>query len=114
MQPSIRERLNHIKESILQIEQYTSGLTQAAFEGDRLIRDAVERRFQIVSEASRHVPDHLKALHPEIDWRAIRNFGNVLRHGYEAIDSDVIWRTIVEKLPPLKAAVDALLNRDDI
>jgi uncharacterized protein with HEPN domain len=114
MQPSVRDRLNHMRESILQIERYTSGLTELSFGEDRLIRDAVERRFQIISEASRHVPDRLKELHPNIDWRAIRNFGNVLRHGYEAIETDVVWRTIVEDLPELRAVVEMLLRRDDI
>jgi hypothetical protein len=32
---------------------------------------AVERGLEIMSEASRHIPDDLKALAPDIPWRQI-------------------------------------------
>ena len=42
----------------------------------------VERAIEIISEASRHIPDDMKATAPEIPWRQIAGIGNVLRHDY--------------------------------
>ncbi len=52
---------------------------------------AVERYLERLSEASRHVPETLKQKHPNIDWRAIADIGNVLRHAYDTIADRRIW-----------------------
>jgi uncharacterized protein with HEPN domain len=51
---------------------------------------AVVRGLEIISEASRRLPDDLKAGHPGIDWVAIAAAGNVYRHEYEGVDVDLI------------------------
>ena len=56
---------------------------------------------EIVSEASRHLSDELKARHPEIPWSKVAGIGNVLRHEYERIASDVLWRVAQDDLPLL-------------
>jgi uncharacterized protein with HEPN domain len=66
---------------------------------------AVIRALEIISEASRHLPDELKARHPDIAWRAIRDEGNVYRHGYLSVSLEVIWETAKRDLPPLRDAM---------
>jgi uncharacterized protein with HEPN domain len=56
-----------------------AGVTLRAFEPDRRKRWLVERGIEIISEASRHLPDELKARHPEIPWPKVAGIGNVLR-----------------------------------
>ncbi|MGO9930785.1 MAG: DUF86 domain-containing protein [Steroidobacteraceae bacterium] len=49
---------------------------------------------------------------PGVDWKSFRGMGNILRHGYHRIDDEVVWNTVKEELPPVKAAVlNALLAR---
>ena len=63
------------------------------------------RRFaplEIVSEASRRLPDDLLHRHPEIDWVAIAAAGNVYRHEYEAVDEALIWHTVQNSLAALR------------
>lgn len=50
-----------------------------------MLRDAIERNIERISEASRRLPDDLKAGYPSIPWRDIAGIGNVLRHGYDAV-----------------------------
>ena len=75
-----------------------------------MLRDAVERCLEIISEASRHVPAELKARHPEIPWRGVADFGNVLRHEYPNVKDPRVWQIVTGDLPPLKAAIEAMLR----
>jgi uncharacterized protein with HEPN domain len=48
----------------------------------------------IVSEASRHLADELKARHPEIPWAKVAGIGNVLRHDYENVAAPIMWKLV--------------------
>ena len=71
---------------------------------------AVERGLEIISEATRHVPDDYKALAPEIPWRQIAAIGNLLRHEYQRADTSATWNIVTEHLPPLAAAISRLIE----
>jgi uncharacterized protein with HEPN domain len=73
-----------------------------AFEADWRKRWLVERGVEIISEASRHLPGELKARHPQIPWPKVAGIGNILRHSYERIAPDVLWRLARDDLPPLE------------
>ena len=57
------------------------------------------RGVEIISEASRHLTNELKARHPEIPWQKVAGIGNVLRHNYESIAAPVIWKLVKADLP---------------
>lgn len=67
-----------------------AGVTLDAFEPDIRERWLIERGIEIVSESSRHLPDRLKARHPNIPWRKVAGIGTVLRHNDERIAAPVI------------------------
>ncbi|MGH7838122.1 MAG: HepT-like ribonuclease domain-containing protein, partial [Candidatus Binataceae bacterium] len=73
-----------------------------AFEPDRRKRWIVERGIEIISEASRHLLDELKARHPGIPWSKVAGIGNVLRHDYEHVAHDVLWHVVRDDLPSLE------------
>jgi uncharacterized protein with HEPN domain len=79
-----------------------AGVTLDALEPDRRKRWLVERGIEIISEASRRLPDALKARHPSIPWPKVAGIGNVLRHDYEHVPHDVLWRVVCDDLPPLE------------
>jgi uncharacterized protein with HEPN domain len=74
-----------------------------------VIRDAVERNLERISEASRHAPTALKAGHPSVHWRSIAGLGNVLRHDYPRVKDPRVWGIVTNDLAPLKTAVTAML-----
>ncbi|MEK7754214.1 MAG: HepT-like ribonuclease domain-containing protein, partial [Acidobacteriota bacterium] len=75
------QRLRDIIDNIDAIEDFTAQLDFPAFRMDRKTVYAVVRALEILSEASRRLPDELIDRHPEIDWAAIAAAGNVARHG---------------------------------
>ena len=70
---------------------------------------ALERGVEIISEASRHIPDEVKAQHPVIPWPDVKAIGNHLRHGYERVDLDVIWKIATEDLNDLEPVLRKML-----
>jgi uncharacterized protein with HEPN domain len=91
-------RLTDIIEAIELIGSEMAGVTLEAFEPDRRKRWLVERGIEIISEASRRLPEELKARHPEIPWPKVAGIGNVLRHDYEHVAHDVLWRVVRDDL----------------
>jgi len=49
-------RIEHILAAIIKIQRYTDGMTEESFAADERTVDAVIRNFQVIGEATRHVP----------------------------------------------------------
>jgi uncharacterized protein with HEPN domain len=94
-------RLVDVRDAISGIQNVTAGASFDSFAGNWGIQRAVERRLEIISEASRHVPSDLKAQASHIPWRQIAAIGNLLRHGCQRTDIAATWNIISEPLPPL-------------
>ncbi|WP_320196993.1 HepT-like ribonuclease domain-containing protein [Agrobacterium rosae] len=92
------------------IETHTSGKTIEDFERDWLLKLAIQRALEIISEASRHIPDDLFVIAPDVPWKQIRGVGNVLRHEYHKVADDVVWAVVTEHIAPLKNAVQSILD----
>lgn len=97
-------RLSDIVEAIERIRSIISTLSLEKFEASWEHQWLVERGMLIVSEASRHLSAKMKARYPEIPWTKVAGIGSVLRHDYERIAPDVIWKLAATDLPILEAA----------
>lgn len=100
-----QKALLDVRENILLAETWTEGLTLPQFAADRMVFYAVTRCLEIISEASRRLPPDLKRRHPDIEWRGMRDAGNIYRHDYDGVQEHIILRTVREALPPLLVAV---------
>ncbi len=106
---AVAPRLNDIPSAIRRIERYVENKDIAAYAKDDLVRDAVERCIEVTSEASRHIPENLKASAARIPWSQIAGAGNILRHAYHRTDDRIVWTIIEERLPRLKDAVERMM-----
>jgi uncharacterized protein with HEPN domain len=107
---SLRNALYDIRDNILLAQEFVAGLDYAAFSKSRLHIYAVTRTIEIVSEASKRLPDEVRARHPRLPWRDIRDVGNFYRHQYDNVTESYVWRTVQERLPPLLAVVLAEID----
>lgn len=64
-----------------------------------------------LSEACSKLGDYLDARYPDTPWREMRGYGNVLRHRYEEVVHALVWQTIEEDLPKLRASAVAEIKR---
>jgi uncharacterized protein with HEPN domain len=108
MKRHVNHAIHDILEAIDRIEHVTRGKTLNEFEDNWQLRWLVQRAIEIISEASRAIPDELKDLRSEIPWHSVRDIGNVLRHEYQGLSDPIIWKVVVDELPRLKAAVQAI------
>ena len=89
---------------------YTQGKTQADFVSDALTYDATLRNLELIGEGATHIPNRVRAAHPEIPWRAIIGARNRLAHGYLSMNDDLIWSMIQDAIPKLLPALQHLLD----
>ena len=97
--------VDDILEAIAGIEQAIAGKTFDDYSQEWLLRHAIQRAIEIVSEASRLIPDNIKATRSEIPWAEVAAIGNVLRHEYHALSDRIIWNVVIDELPKLKIAI---------
>ena len=107
---AIRRWLIGIQHHIGMAQGFVAGIDYETFRDDNLRLYAVTRCLEIISEASRRLPDELKARHASIEWRDMAAAGNIYRHEYEDVAARRVWRTLTVSLPLLLAVVDEELK----
>ncbi len=81
-------------------------MSYEAFRDDLRTTYAVTRCLEIISEASRRLPDALKARHPSIAWKNMAGAGNIYRHDYEDVAASFVWVVLEDHLPSLRLIVE--------
>lgn len=104
-----RAYLRHILECLDAIQAYTAGRRDTFF-ADRKTRKATLRELQELAESTQRLSPSLRDRHPEIPWPDIAGFRNVLVHDYLGLSLPRILDIIERDLPPLRAAVEAMLS----
>lgn len=103
--------LAHILEAIDRIEEYVSDMDEMTFLENRLVQDAVIRNVEIIGEASNNIEKHFPAFvgkHPELPLSSAYQMRNAVAHGYFKVDFEIIWKTIHNELPTLRAQVQGV------
>ena len=95
--------LHDIFQSIAHIEQYTEGLSFEDFSNDAKTIDAVVRNFEVLGEAAARLSEDFKEQYSFVPWSAMVGMRNKVIHEYFGIDPEIIWKTIQEDIPALKA-----------
>ena len=109
MPKSLKPRLLDLLDAIAGVQGAAGHMELELYRNSWQARRATERGIEIISEASRHIPDDLKARFPEVPWRQIAAIGNVLRHEYQRVEDQIVWNVAREHLEPLERAVRSML-----
>jgi len=102
--------LEDIIESCQRVRKYSAGLSFEQFSTDERTIDAVVRNLEINGEAVKNLPAELTAARPEINWKNIARFRDIVVHHYFRIDMDVVWDIVLNKIVPLEEAVSYLYS----
>jgi uncharacterized protein with HEPN domain len=106
--------LADIRDAVAFVRKTTTSKTLDDYRNDRLLRQAVERNFEIVGEAV----GRLAKLDPSTAarlsaYQQIISFRNLLIHGYDLIDDAQVWDVIQHDLPQLELEVTSIAGDSD-
>lgn len=101
--------LEDIIESAELIKKYAKGYTKKRFSSDEKNKDAVIRRFEVIGEAVKHLPNSFRKKHKEVDWKKISGMRDVLIHEYFGVNIDKVWKTIKKDIPDLENKISKIL-----
>jgi len=90
------------------IEDFSRGLTKEEFISNRLKQSAIIRCLEVIGEAVKNIPDSFREKYPEIPWKTISGFRDVLSHAYFGVILDRVWNIIKKDLPILKKQVEKI------
>lgn len=110
--PRDREKyLYDMLDSCRFLVELTRGESVDRYVGDRVFRGAVQRELQIIGEALLQLRALDQATAAKIrEHERIIGFRHVLVHGYDVVDSSVVWHIVQERLPELLRDLEGLIE----
>ncbi|MCU0934010.1 MAG: DUF86 domain-containing protein [Thiobacillaceae bacterium] len=93
--------LDELIEAAENAMRFAAGEERQAFQPGQLVFEAIVRQIEIIGEAAAHLPDDFQARSPAVPWANLISMRNRLIHGYFAIDPDIVWSVVHDKLPAL-------------
>lgn len=92
------------------IEHFVEGMSLEDLYRDDRTASAVIRKFEIIGEAARHIPPHLRQAYPDIPWKEMAGMRDRLIHGYFGIDYELVWQAIRVHIPQTRPKLRAMLE----
>jgi uncharacterized protein with HEPN domain len=103
-------RLQHILESIHEIETYLVSSDFTEFMNNSMMRFACIKQMEIIGEASNHISEDIKSKFTDIEWAQIIGMRNIFVHEYFGIDTNLVWEIIKNDIPDLKEKISVVVS----
>jgi uncharacterized protein with HEPN domain len=91
------------------VVEYATGLDELSFIDSSRDQNAILRQLTIVGEAAKRVSDEFRKSHPEVPWRRVAGFRDVVVHDYFKVDLEEVWRIVQGDVPALIAVIEPLV-----
>ena len=102
--------LQDILGAMLAIEQFIEGISLDEFKTDDKTSSAVIRKFEIIGEAAKQIPEEIRNKYPLIPWKEMAGMRDRLIHFYFGIKYELVWHTIKDIIPQVKPSIQEILK----
>ena len=102
-------RLHHMLDAARDATTFTAGQERNILDSNRMLVLSLVKSIEIVGEAAGRVSEGVHKRYPEIPWRDIIAMRHRLIHAYYDVNLDILWKTVIEDLPPLIASLENIL-----
>lgn len=111
MSLSPHEYIYHILDEIDYISTQLSEMDYDSFVRNPTVKRAFVRSLEIIGEASKKIPEDIKAMKPDIEWRKVTGMRDRLIHDYFGVDYTIVWDVATNKLRELRSKLQILLKQ---
>lgn len=98
----------HAAELVL---EFRAGMDKATFLRDAKTQSAILHQLMVMGEAVKRLSGEFRAGHPQVPWALIAGMRDKLIHGYDIVDLEQVWETVVSDVPVLIEEIRPLLPR---
>ena len=109
MNREILDYVEDIIDAMQKAELLLEDVTYEQFESDFRIHFAVVRALEIVGEATKRLPMPLRDAYPNIPWKAMAGMRDRLIHAYDAVNLEIVWKTVKDRLPIVRPQIEQIL-----
>lgn len=113
MSPDDRVRLQHMADAIEAASSFVGGRRREELDSDRMLTFALVRAVEIIGEAASKLSAAGRTELPAVPWSSIVGMRNRLVHAYFDVDLDILWNTVTQALPPLRAQIQSAFETAD-
>lgn len=86
------------------------GETSESLRSKRLLELSLTMLVDLVGRSASAVPPEIRQRRPKVRWTALADIGHSVRHDYDRVDLDAVWRTVHEDFPVLIDEVERELS----
>ncbi len=110
-----RRTVNKLLDDILLAAEMAEEIARRGreqFDSDRINRLAAEAVIGRIGDGASKLPAEIRAALPDVPWNEIIGARIHVDHIYHRLDYDLVWDTISEDIPKLRAAIEGYRDRD--
>jgi uncharacterized protein with HEPN domain len=102
--------LADIQESCEKVIRFTKGMTYKEFVHDELHFDAELRNLEVIGETAKSISGETRQKYPDIKWRKIAGFRDIVAHGYFGVNEETVWDIVENEIPTLLITISSMLG----
>ena len=113
MQHDVLKEWMDISIAIEEIAEFVESKSFSDYCEDKLLQAGLERKLEVIGEALHRIENIDKPRLEEVlpEYRKIIGLRNVIAHGYDVIDREIIWDLVINKIPDLRITVSKMLDQ---
>lgn len=112
MSRSPLEFLRHIHDELDYLAEEARVLDLHRLQADARARRAVVRSLEVIGEATKHLPEDLRARHSEVPWRVLTAMRDKMIHHYFGVDYEIVWDVLTTKVPDLQTQIRKVIEHE--